>query len=64
MICPECNSEMSRKWRPKNAAQVTADAVVWACGVCGTQLTQADIKLSAKARQKAAETLSPIPTIL
>jgi transcription elongation factor Elf1 len=48
MTCPQCNSEMSKKWHP-SAAKVTAGtAVVWACGVCGWQLTQADMKLSTK----------------
>jgi len=48
MICPECNSEMSKKWNPSTAKTMAGEAVVWECGVCGCQLTQADMKLSAK----------------
>ena len=48
MICPQCNNEMSKKWNPSAAKVTVGAAVVWACSVCGCQLTQADIKLSAK----------------
>lgn len=54
MICPQCNSEMSRKWHP-SVAKASGAPVVWACSVCGYQLTQADMKLSAK---QASEPLS------
>ena len=48
MICPQCNNEMSKKWHPSAAKVTIGAAVVWACGVCGCQLTQADMKPSAK----------------
>ena len=48
MTCPQCNSEMSKKWHPSAAKVMGSAAVVWACSVCGCQLTQADMKLSAK----------------
>jgi hypothetical protein len=56
MICPQCNNEMSKKWHPSAAKVTVGAAVVWACGVCGCQLTQADMKLSAK---HAAEPVRP-----
>ena len=55
MICPQCNSEMSKKWHPSAAKASGGSGVVWACSVCGCQLTQADMKLSAK---HASEPLS------
>ena len=48
MICPQCDSEMSKKWNPSSAKTAAGAAVVWECGVCGCQLTQADMKSSAK----------------
>lgn len=48
MICAQCNSEMSKKWHPSVAKASGGSAVVWACSVCGCELTQADMKLSAK----------------
>ena len=59
MTCPECNSEMSKKWHPSAAKMTAGAAVLWACGVCGCQLTQADMKLSAKL---AAEPLCSTPS--
>ena len=48
MICPQCNGEMSKKWNVQGSAKVeAASTVVWACGVCGCQLTQADMKQAA-----------------
>ena len=55
MICPQCNSEMSKKGHPSAAKASAGAPVVWACSVCGCQLTQADLKLSAK---QASEPLS------
>jgi hypothetical protein len=52
MICGECNSEMSKKWHPSAAKVMGGVSVVWECSVCGSQLTQADMKPSAK--QQAA----------
>lgn len=61
MICPQCSGEMSKKWNPQNAAKVVyGSAVVWACGVCGCQLTQAEMKLSSKDRRKSTEPPAPI----
>ena len=48
MICPQCDSEMSKKWNPSSANTPVVAAVVWECGVCGCKLTQADMKVSAK----------------
>ena len=48
MTCPQCNSEMSKKWHPSAAKESTGTMVVWRCSVCGCELTQADMKLSAK----------------
>ena len=59
MTCPQCNSEMSKRWQPSGAKMTAGEAVIWACGVCGCQLTQADMKLSAK---HAAEALPSAPT--
>jgi len=56
MICPQCTNEMSKKWHPSGAKAAVGAAVVWACSVCGCQLTQADMKLSAK---HAAEPVRP-----
>ena len=55
MNCPHCNVEMSKKWRPSAAKASGGSAMTWACGVCGCQLTKADMKRSAK--QLAAEPL-------
>jgi hypothetical protein len=45
MICPDCKSEMSKKWQPRGAGEVAvASGMVWSCGVCGSQLTLADMK--------------------
>jgi hypothetical protein len=55
MICPQCNGEMSKKWRPERVSKIAmGSAVVWACGVCGRQLTRAEMKLLAKDRQELA----------
>ena len=49
MICPECNSEMSKKWQPKPACQVIGLAtVLWACGICGHQVSPHDPKAPSK----------------
>ncbi len=48
MTCIQCNSEMSKKWHPSAAKESPGTVVVWACSVCGCQLTRADMKLSAK----------------
>ena len=53
MTCPQCNSEMSKKWHPSAAKASGGAAVAWACSVCGCQLTQADLKLSAKLAAEA-----------
>ena len=55
MTCPECKSEMSKKWHPSAAKGGAGSAVVWGCSVCGFHVTQADIKLSAK------QSLAPRP---
>lgn len=58
MICPQCKSEMSKKWQPKSAAKVVAlSSLVWACGVCGQQFTLSEVKSRAKTEQKAAGVL-------
>lgn len=48
MICPQCDSEMSKKWNPSSVKTLAGAAVVWECGVCGCKLTQADMKVMAK----------------
>jgi hypothetical protein len=61
MICPQCSGEMSKKWNPQRAAKVPAgSAVLWSCGVCGCQLTQAELKPS-KDRQKSIDPLDSVP---
>jgi hypothetical protein len=53
MICPDCKSEMSKKWQPKSADEpATASGMVWSCGVCGRQLTLADMKSYAQTEHK------------
>ena len=47
---------MSKKWNPSAAKVPGGAAVVWECSVCGCQLTQAEMKLSAK---HAAEPFAP-----
>lgn len=66
MVCPECKSEMSKKWEPRgghNAAVISS--LVWSCGVCGHRLTLADMKSHAqtehKAEHKAASVLLTSP---
>jgi len=55
VICHECGGEMSKKWHPKRAGEVETDCVVvWACSLCGSQLTRGAMKLAAKHRQKLA----------
>ncbi len=45
MICPECKSEMSKKWQAKSADEpAKVSGMVWSCGVCGRQTTLADMK--------------------
>ena len=45
MICPECKSEMSKKWLPKSSGEMpVSSGMVWSCGVCGSQLTLADMR--------------------
>ena len=62
MICPQCSGEMSKKWNPQSAAKVPAgSAVIWSCGVCGCQLTQADLKPSSKDRHELADPLDSGP---
>jgi hypothetical protein len=39
---------MSKKWNPASAKTAAGAAVVWECSVCGKQLTQDDMKASAK----------------
>jgi hypothetical protein len=62
MICGECNSEMSKKWHPSTAKVMGGLGVVWECSVCGSQLTQADMKVSAKQQPGAADALKLIET--
>ncbi len=66
MICPQCKSEMSRKWQPRSGDKVVVlSSLVWSCGVCGHQLTLADMKPYARGRQKtehkAASILLTLP---
>jgi hypothetical protein len=63
MICVDCNSEMSKKWHPSSAKVLGGVAVVWACSVCGSQLTQANMKLSAK-QQSSAVPSEPTVNVL
>ena len=69
MICPDCKSEMSKKWLAKGADEpAVVSGMVWSCGVCGRQTTLADMKSYAqtehKVEQKPASVLltSPRPT--
>jgi len=39
---------MSKKWRTRGSTNTKSSATVWACGVCGSELTNAESKLSAK----------------
>ena len=53
MICPDCKSEMSKKWQPRSADEKAVPAgLVWSCGVCGRQLTLADMKSHAQTEHK------------
>jgi hypothetical protein len=53
MICPDCKSEMSKKWQPRGAGEVAVPSgMVWSCGVCGSQLTLADMKSHAQTEHK------------
>jgi hypothetical protein len=53
MICPECKSEMSKKWQAKSADEPTkVSGMVWSCGVCGRQTTLADMKSHAQTEHK------------
>lgn len=53
MICPECKSEMSKKWQARSAGEIGAlSGLVWSCGVCGRQLTLADMKSHAQTEHK------------
>jgi len=53
MICPECKSEMSKRWQAKSADDPAAiSGPVWSCGVCGRQLTLADMKSFAQTEHK------------
>lgn len=61
MICAKCSGEMSKKWTPKSATKVTdGSTVIWECGVCGCQLTQAEIKSAAISRRKPGPDPSPV----
>ncbi len=63
MNCPDCKSEMSKKWQPKSADDpASGSGLVWLCGVCGRQLTQADIKSYQQAKHKVEhETAGVLP---
>jgi hypothetical protein len=63
MICGECNSEMSKKWHPSAAKVMGGVSVVWECSVCGNQLTQADMKTSAKQQPGTAEPIEHIEAV-
>jgi hypothetical protein len=63
MICVDCNSEMSKKWHP-SAKVIGGAPVVWECGVCGNQLTQADLKLLAKRQRTPAVLPEPTVTVM
>jgi hypothetical protein len=53
MICPKCKSEMSKKWQAKSPGERTVSSgMVWSCGVCGGQLTLADLKSYAQTEHK------------
>lgn len=53
MICPECKSEMSKKWQAKSTDEpAKVSGMVWSCGVCGRQTTLADMKSYAQTEQK------------
>jgi len=56
MNCPECNSEMSKKWHPTAARAMGGTAVTWECGVCGCELTPDKTKAT---RISAADTFAP-----
>ena len=53
MICPECKSEMSKKWQAKSLDEPTkVSGMVWSCGVCGGQTTLASMKSYAQTEHK------------
>ena len=65
MICPECKSEMSKKWQATSADQpAKVSGIVWSCGVCGRQTTLADMKSYAQTEHKvSAEPASSLLTL-
>lgn len=64
MVCPDCKSEMSKKWQPRSAGEVVSSGPVWSCGVCGSQLTLADMKAFTQTERKVeSEPLSSLLTL-
>ena len=63
MICPQCHSEMSKKWNPSSAKTAAGAAVAWECSVCGCKLTQADMKSSAKLSTNRDGSLLPTAAV-
>jgi len=66
MICPGCKSEMSKKWQAKSADEpAMVSGMVWSCGVCGRQLTLADMKahvhIEAREKHEAVSNLLTLP---
>jgi len=65
MICPDCKSEMSKKWHARSAGEVTAaPGLVWSCGVCGGQLTMADMKSHGQIEPKTEMEQEPASSLL
>ena len=64
MVCPDCKSEMSKKWQPRSSGEIASSGPVWSCGVCGSQLTLADMKAHVQTDPKAEnEPLSNLLTL-
>jgi len=53
---------MSKKWTPSSANIMAGAAVMWECSVCGHQITQADMKASAKQSRGPNVSTPPLST--
>jgi hypothetical protein len=65
MICPDCKSEMSKKWQARSPGDATvASGLVWSCGVCGSQLTVADMKSHGQMQHKIEMEQEPVSSLV
>ncbi|MGA9566779.1 MAG: hypothetical protein WBS19_14740 [Candidatus Korobacteraceae bacterium] len=51
---------MSKKWHPSAAKVMGGVSVVWECSVCGSRLTQADMKSPAKQQPGSVDSIEDI----